>query len=264
MFEWLAEEIATIKTRDFHKTAPRGLLAELQRELPKFPASYLEFLSRFGDTWFFREIGRSSWAMRLFGRPELVTHEKTERELQFLGWSEGAAADIYFDDAQLAPGAEVSVIVGAGGRLRETGLTFDAWLEQRAQQLRKRYGKRAWQKVLSGPPPFNDQERAVIEARRHFEWRIVGITDDKCIQFQVTNRSKITLRGLSVDVRGPNLVGGTSLPVGSIGPGETRIVAVDCYKDLVDPAETRITIPVEPEPESRGEYFELRTLAEKG
>jgi hypothetical protein len=257
MYEWLAEEIATIKTRNFHKIAPRGLLTELQRELPKFPASYLEFLSRFGDTWFFREIGRSSWAMRLLGQPELVTHEKTEKKLHFLGWSEGAAADIYFDDAQLAPGVEVPVMVGVGGGLRETGLTFDAWLEQRAQQLRKRYRKRAWQKVIDGPAPFTARELAVIEARRKFEWRIVGVTDDRKIQFQITNRSKLVLPRLSLGVRAPNLLGGVHLPVGEVEPGHTKVVAFDCYGALVDPANVEIFALPEPEPETRGEYWDF-------
>jgi hypothetical protein len=120
-------------------------------------------------------------------------------------------------------------------------------------------GKRGWHHVLDGPRPFDAGELAIVGARRRFEWRVVGVTEDKKIEFQVTNRSTLTLPYLSIGVRAPHLEGRIWLPVAEIGPGSTKVVAFDCYSKWVEPTDTDIFSCDDPEPESRDDYWEFRT-----
>jgi hypothetical protein len=67
----------------------------------------------------------------------------------------------------------------------------------------------------------------------------------------------LVLPRLSLGVRAPNLLGGVHLPVGEVEPGHTKVVAFDCYGALVDPANVEIFALPEPEPETRGEYWDF-------
>jgi len=115
--------------------------------------------------------------------------------------------------------------------------------------------------VLNGPRPFDAHELAIVTARRRLDWRVVGVTEDRKIEFQVTNRSMLTLPCLSLGVRAPGLEGGVWLPVGGIGPGTTKIVTFDCCSKFAEPADAEVFSLEDPEPESRDEYWEFRTLS---
>jgi hypothetical protein len=95
----------------------------------------------------------------------------------------------------------------------------------------RRYKRREWAEVLRGPPPFTAEELAVVQARRQFSWRLVGVTSSGAVMYEVTNVSDRHLPFLSIGIRGKvgNLQGGVWLTVGHIAPGQTAAVAKDTY-----------------------------------
>jgi hypothetical protein len=112
------------------------------------------------------------------------------------------------------------------------------------------------------------EELAILEARKHFRWRVVGVASNEDLQFEIHNGSTITLPYLSVGIRGTlrpqnrgpgPLHGGLFLAVSSILPGETKIVEYDCYKKYVIPETTEVFEVPEPGPEDRNQYWEFRS-----
>jgi len=152
--------------------------------------------------------------------------------------------------------------------LRKTADGFEQWVEAKCTAARSLFKKKQWEAIEKGPLPFSEQEKAVVEARKKFGWKVVGVAYDGELRFEVYNGSTMTLPYLSVGVRGElrppksgPLNGGVWLPVSSVLPGETRIVEKDCYKDLVDPNDIEVFEQPEPEPEDRDCYWEFRSLA---
>jgi hypothetical protein len=139
---------------------------------------------------------------------------------------------------------------------------FEEWLSAACATARKSYGKRKWASILRGPKPFSGEEKEMIAARRLMRWEVLGIDNSGKHIFKVTNAGNQVLGALTVGVRSKDkrLNGAVRLRVQKIGPGETALLHVDCYKDLVPPKEIEVFALPDPSPEDRDFYWELRDL----
>lgn len=265
MFEWLVDEMAKVKTRKFYIVEGPLSADQLTRvgrsELP-IPQSYLTFVLQFGNAKLYR-IG-SQYRLQVYAVPSLDETEEDDRRLCF-GRTEDTVA--YFKESLLIAGAESPVFEWHYGKGigDQTADGFEEWLRKKCEKAKRRYTKKQWREIEKGPPAFSDQEKRIVEARRRFHWRVVGISDTGDIQFEVHNDSGLVLPYLSVGIRGKRrgtddtLEGGVWLPVGSVIPGQTAVIEKDCYKDVVEPQDVEAFEKPDPEPEDRDRYWEFRT-----
>jgi|SRR6516162_9107103 hypothetical protein len=133
MFEWLEQEIATIKTRRFHiidGAADAALRASVETGGGLFPRSYKEFVLRFGNAKLYKEL--DYYIVGVLAAP--VEMESREREeLYCIGHYD--SADACFK-ATLLHGADESPIFEAhGGKLVQVADGFEAWLIANRQHI---------------------------------------------------------------------------------------------------------------------------------
>jgi len=267
MYEHLVEEMARVRTRKFHLVdgpAPPDLRQAVEESPVPVPPSYKEFVLRFGNAKLYRSV--SSYLVQVLAAPREARSVEGEPLLYF---GRADMAQAYFKEALLVPGGESPVFEWDHEQgLQKTADGFEPWLEANRTAARRQFKKRQWEAIEKGPPPFTEQERAIVEARKRFRWRVVGVAPNGDLRFEVHNGSAMTLPYLSVGVRGrlmpPNigpLDGGVWLPVSAVSPGETRIIEKDCYKDLVNPGDVEVFEDPDPEPEDRERYWEFRPLA---
>lgn len=262
MFDWLVDEMARINTRKFHVVD--GQLSHEQRELVEqlelaVPPSYEQFVIQFGNAKLYRQ--GSVYLVQVFAVPANAQSEDGETLLHF-GRTDMALA--YFKKSLLVPGAESPVFEWRHEQgLQQTASGFEEWLKAECEAAKKLFKKKQWEAIEKGPPPFTEQEQAVVDARRKFRWRVVGVAGNGDLQFEVHNGSDMVLPFLSIGVRGKNgkVNGGVWLPVSSVLPGQTHMIEKDCYKDLIPPDEVDAFEQPDPEPEDRDRYWEFRALA---
>jgi hypothetical protein len=263
MFEWLVDEMAKVKTRKFYLVD--GPLPADERELVErselpIPPSYRSFVLQFGNAKLYR-MG-SQYRVQVFAGPSADETEEGEPILCF-GRTDEAAA--YFKESLLTPGKESPAFEWNYDEKieRQTANGFEEWLRKKCARARRFYTTEEWQEIEEGPPPFSDRERKIIEARRKFRWRIVGMSSSGNIQFEVHNGSSMMLQFLTIGIRGKRrgtdstLEGGVWLPVGSVLPGQTAVIEKDCYKQWVDPQDVVAFEEPDPEPEDRSRYWEF-------
>jgi hypothetical protein len=267
MFEWLDEELARIKTRKFHlvdgPASPELRQAVESCDFP-LPPSYREFVLRFGNAKLFRR--GSNWLVQVYAGPREAETDQVESFIHF-GRTETALA--YFKESLLAAGEESPVFEWRHEQgVQQTVGSFEDWLKSKCDSARKRYKKREWEAIEKGPPPFTDHEQAIVEARKQFQWRVVGVALNEDLRFEIHNGSTMTLPYLSIGIRGKlrppktgPLNGGAFLPVASIHPGETQVVEFDCYKKFIAPEDTEAFALPDPGPEDREQYWEFKALA---
>ena len=265
MFEWLDDEMRRIKTRKFHRVdgpASEELRqAVLSSNFP-LPPSYREFVLRFGNADLYRN--GSNWLVEVYAGPREAITDQGEPLIQF-GRTHTSLA--YFKESLLAASKESPVFEWRHKQgVQQTADSFEDWLRTKCDSARKRYKKKEWEAIEKGPPPFTELEQAIVEARKQFRWRVVGIAPNEDLRFEIHNGSATTLPYLSVGVRGKlrppkigPLNGGAFLPVASIRPGETKVVEFDCYKKFIAPADTEVFALPDPGPEDREQYWEFRT-----
>jgi hypothetical protein len=266
MFEWLVDEMAKVKTRKFYLVD--GPLAADKRELVvrselPIPPSYKGFVLQFGNAKLYR-MG-SQYRVQVFAVPSADETEDGEPRLCF-GRTDDTVA--YFKEYLLVPEGESPVFEWyyEEGIEQQTANGFEEWLRKKCAKAKRRYTKKEWREIEKGPPPFSDQEKRIVEARRKFRWRIVGIGSSGDLQFEVHNGSNIVVPFLSVGIRGKRrgtnsaLEGGVWLPVGSILPGQTAVIEKDCYKEWVDPQDVVAFEKPDPGPEDRDRYWEFKPV----
>lgn len=205
--------------------------------------------------------GRAEYRVRVFAFPKEVVSRDGEA-LRFFGRTDLALA--YFKEALLVHGEESPVFEWEHGEgLQLVANDFEEWLIDRARYAKERFSGEEWRAIVAGPAPFSDEELSIVEARRQFRWRVVGISPSGNIRFEVHNSSKLRLPFLSIGIRGPIrnqdniLTGGVWLPIDHIGPGETRVVEKDCYKDRIAPETVETFDEPDPRTEDRDRYWEF-------
>jgi hypothetical protein len=67
----------------------------------------------------------------------------------------------------LIPGGETPVFEWRHRQgLRKCADGFEEWLIKRCQTARKQFKNSEWEAIRKGPEPFNEKEKAIIEARK--------------------------------------------------------------------------------------------------
>jgi hypothetical protein len=263
MFDWLAREIAEIKTNKFHKIdgpiSPENR-ALVERSVLAVPPSYKQFVVRFGNANLYRSSS-GVYLVRVFAVPS--EEEKDGEALHYFGRTDKSLA--YFKDSLLAPESESPVFESYHNvGLRKTADGFEEWLQKKSTAARRAFKKQDWESIVQGPPPFDDRERAIIEARRQFRCRVVGVTGAGEIQFEVINESSAILPFLSVSIRGKSRVDGSlfegeiAIPTDHILPRAKSVVVRDCGKEWIDAKEIEANVEPDPGPEDRKFYWEFR------
>jgi hypothetical protein len=261
MFEWLEQEIGTIKTRRFHVIegpADPALQPEIEESKIPLPRSYKEFVRRFGNAKLYREgngylVG--VWA------PLIKEQSSQGEELYGIGHYQSSTA--YFKASRLRGEEESPVFEGSPSRQVQVADDFEAWLTKQCMAARRTYKKHRWAEIVAGPPPFTPEEQRIVEARRRFTWRVVGITPDRNFLIEVHNGAEMLLPFLSIGVRrrDSSPLGRIWVPVSHISPGQTVVVEREAYKTMVDPSGIELFAEADPEPEDRERYWEFKALS---
>jgi hypothetical protein len=257
MFEWLEEEISQIKTPRFHMVdgPTKGKLQEavIQSSL-LVPVSYMEFVLKFGNAKLYHRVESDSYKVGVFAGPREAKLNDGTRILH-LGFHDGASA--YVKPASNS--VEIPIYEFESGPEKRMSSSFEDWLTASCAQARESYGKKEWAEIVRGPIPFTPMEEEIIEARRRIRWRVVGIDPNRNHIFEVTNMGSRALPFLTVGVRSKNgrLNGTVRLKIGHVGPGQTAVLHVGCYKGLVPPDEIEVFALPDPRPEDRARYAEL-------
>jgi hypothetical protein len=261
MFEWLLDEMATIKTNKFY-VIDGPLPAETRKAMEDaniaVPPSYKAFVLRFGNVNLYRK--GSVYLVRVFAAPRYDV-SKDGQHLLFFGRTDYALA--YLKESLLVPSGESPVFEWRHAQgLRRAAVGFEEWLIKKCEAARKRFTKKEWEDIRTGPRPFNEQERIVVEARRRFRLRVAGVAENEDLVFEVHNASGMVLPYLSVGVRDKcgEIIGGIWLPVSSVLPGETCIIQKGCYKERHKPEEIEVFLQPDPEPEDRDLYWEFKQI----
>jgi len=263
MYEWLEREIAEIKTRKFHLVdgpADAKLRRAIKSSKLAAPRSFKEFALEFGNAQLYRQDLTGLYWVTVYASMHAKSTAKGEPLFE-IGMNQIHYA--YFKQELLSGEKESPVFewIVPAGYLRKAADGFEEWLSNRCKNARKKYSQRRWQEILQGPRPFTERELKIVDARKHIQWRITGITKNGNVKFEVHNGASIALPYLFVGVRdkGGLLKNcGVHLPINDIRPGDTEVVEVDCYKDLVPPEEIEAYPVIDVGPEDREFHWEFR------
>jgi len=259
MFEWLEQEIAQIKTPRFHLVdgpAPYNLREAMMSSGLSVPQSYKEFVLQFGNCKLYR-IGGDSYHICVYAGPRRDSLPDGRRIIE-IGHSEDAR--VYIEDNVIYD-ANMS-IYEYDGKSRLIASNFCEWLVEACDYARSRYGREKWLEILHGPAPFNEGELRIIEARKMYRWKLLGIDLQGNHIFEIINASALTLPVLTIGIRLKNkrLNGSIFLPVGHIPPGGRERIIDACYKGLVPAEDIEAFDLPDPTPEDRDSYRELAIL----
>jgi hypothetical protein len=257
MFEWLEKELVEIKTRKFHLVdgpADETFRQEVASCKVPLPHSYIEFVLRFGNAKLYKRANYYKLGVLASPREERSKHDVYYR----FGHSDSNQA--YFMKKLLRMDEETPVFEGGEDKINQVAGSFEEWLTKRSMAARAMYKKSEWAEIVNGPPPFTTEESRIVEARRRFSWRAVGVTPEGDFLFEVHNGSDIMLPFLSIGVRWNDGTseGGIKLPVSEIGPGCTSVVEREAYKKVVNPGEIEFFSLPDPGPEDRKSYWEFK------
>lgn len=260
-FIWLEELIASVKTNDFFVVdgpASKLLRRAIRDSSIGVPNCYKSFVLQFGNSKLFRS--RLQYLVEVFASPHPAKSESGEDLLQFGKTDESPA---YFKVCELQnDGSEIPVYEWNpedGLHLAYSG--FEEWLLENCKIARRQFKKKRWAEILVGPKPFSAEELRVIEARRLFKWRVVGIADDKDLLLEITNGSDIVLPYLTIHVKGKTIGrGGLFVPVSTVLPGHKQVIKKSCYKECEPPDQVELFQDGDPLPENRDGYWEFRPI----
>jgi len=255
-FDWLEREIAAVKTPKFHVVERNGGGLDWKRGVSAWaslPSPYREFVTRFGTAKLYRNPRNNGYRVGVLAEPAELPSERRSKRIQ-LGWHDGATVYVKSGDASVS---SVFELEEAEEKVAES---FEEWLFTSCTRARGAYGKKEWAQILRGPPPFTLDEKAILNTRRLINWKLLGVDADRNHMFEVSNASGGCLPALTVGVRSRDkrLNGAVRLDIGHIKPGQSGILRVGCYKNLVSPSEIEVFALPEPNPEDREYYWELR------
>jgi hypothetical protein len=257
MYEWLEDEIRSIKTPRFHVVDGPAVAklkdAVLKSDLP-IPRSYREFVLKFGNAKLYHRAKNDSYEVGVFAAPRAAELDKGTRVFH-LGYHDGASVYVKIDENS----TECPVFEYDCGAEENVAADFEQWLTESCDRARSRYPGRTWEQIIRGPEPFTATEHELIEARRRIRWAVVGIDAEGDHIIEVENRGTRPLRLLTVGVRSKDrrLNGAVRIRIGHIMPGQRDIVHASCYKDLRPPGEIELFSLPDPQPEDRERFPEL-------
>ena len=203
MFEWLEREIAEIKTGKFHVvdgSADVKLRRAIENSPLAAPKSFKEFALKFGSAQLYRQDLTGIYFVTVYASMRATTTVKDEPLLE-IGMNHIHYA--YFKQDLLRGERESAVFewIVPTGYLRQTADSFEEWLTKRCDNARKKYNRTRWKEILQGPPPFTARELQIVEARKHFQWQIIGTTKSGKVKFKVHNGAKNCMPYLFVGIQ---------------------------------------------------------------
>ena len=251
MFEWLTTELRSIRTPKFHLIEIVSE-PEFQKAVSSSPLrlsnDYKVFAVMFGNSRFFRQ-SLLGYKLGVLAGPR--KHPKQVSAYQ-VGFSDGNPVFLREDVEG----------VFANNFKKPIAETFEAWLEDSYHKIKADYSSEAWGKIKSGPQPFDDVEATVIEARKYFKWREVGISDDGDRLLEFENNSDNLIPCFSIGVRSTDgsLNGAIIIDVKELAPGSKEVYAVACYKQFYNPRNLNLFDLPKLGPEDREFLAELKRL----
>ena len=256
MLDWLSEEVASIKTNKLHvfKSLSRKAIRDFESTVgSELPDSYRQFLSTFGKATLYRDL--DGYMVGVYPFTE-VSDMGSDAPFFCFGYSKSGYA--WFDGADFGTRREAPVFKLGTKNPRKIAPDFETWLEESCSRARRQYSKREWEGILRGPRPFSKRERQIVEARRLFEWKLIGYTKKGELRFIVTNNSDTTLPYLSIGIRHvrDEFIGAIRLDVSHIGPGRSGEVTQEAY-DIAPAREQEPFEKPDPGPEDRERYWEF-------
>lgn len=228
-YQWLEAELLQMGTKRFFYT---NQLVPTRQQVacdgPSLPTDYTNFVVRYGDTKLFR-VGSLSYRMSLWWPPPRRTVNRG-RCLIIIGKTEGSYVAFALADGGAFYEDEVKEL-SLNGVCRSTKKPFAAWLRDKFLAYRRKYSQRAWGQLLSGPRPFTDEERAIVQARHQFEWELVDSRVPSLPTLCIHNRSERRLPFMTLNFHAnvpelfiQNLHGGIYIPIDNIMPGKSGVV----------------------------------------
>ncbi len=259
MYEWMIKEMADVtwkKFFTFQKDLDPEALAAQQKQFGALPRDYCEFVMQFRESRLFRRLAEGSYNMGVFSHPRIIKGLKGESLLEIGFFINGGG--VYFRKQKGSPRLGPGVFEGAGLQLRKSADSFEEWLKKRYASARKLYKKSDWRRILEGAVPFTEDELRIVEAIDKFAFEKAGIASNGNVLIKVHNDSKMRFDYLTIGVRAKGRIeGGGHVNVSRIGPGETKVVEHDCYKQLVPAERIELFRKPLPEPEEREMFYEF-------
>lgn len=258
-YEWLVREVEQVRWKKFFLfnsgVAPEPLAAVEVRFGP-LPNDYTDFIKEFGEARLFRHLQRGSYQLAVFSRPRIHEGRRGELLLEIGFFLNGGYA--HFRKLAGNGEAETGVFEGAGVQVRKVAESFEEWLKKRFERAKKLYKKSEWKRILEGALPFSSEELLVVAAMNRFSFERVGTASNGDMLIRVSNDSKRHLPYLTVGAKAPGrLDGAVYLDISDIGPGESKTIAHDCYKSLVEADKIELFRKPPPEPEEREMFYEF-------
>src|SRR5271163_4247171 len=173
MFEWLEQEISSIKTPRFHAVdgpADAKLReAVIESDLP-MPSGYRDFVLKFGNAKLYRIARNDSYRIGVFAGPREAVLDDGRR-IYHLGFHDDASVYV----KGLSNSTQLPVFEFESGLEAQVASGFEEWLSASCAAARSGYGKAKWAEILRGPKPFSREEKEMIEARKLLRWRVLRI-----------------------------------------------------------------------------------------
>lgn len=258
MFEWLEEEILSIKTPRFHVVdgpADAKLVEAVIRTGVAVPSAYKDFVLKFGNAKLYRNTRNDSYHVVVLAGPREVVLKNGTRAF-VIGFRDGAS--VYVKD--LPSSTRIPIFERESDSEEMAADSFDEWLLASCAFARRTYGDARWAEILRGPKPFSVEEKEIIETRRSMRWKVIGIDSDGNHIFEITNAGRRVLAALTVGVRSKDgrLNGAIRLDTRSVIPGQSAKLHAGCYKGIVQPEDLQIFELPDPKPEDRDYYWEFK------
>lgn len=262
MYTWLEQELNNIKQPDFHQTGIDELVeSSVMLKGYNFPYSYTKFHEVFSGVRLFRKRGH--YRIIVFAQPKVVMLD--QKKVVYIGFTE-IGEHAYFRGEDLLSKDNKNVYVYEKDHdfidegLENSTLTFADWLKARYDAERSSHSATEWNAITDGTIDFNDKEKKIIEARKHFHWEVIGRSDDGNFIFKITNLSSITLPYISIGMRSRDRSLNSKLwiPVSDLEPSCTKIIEKEVYGASINPNLLEVYELPEPNPLDKEKYWEFR------
>ncbi len=266
MYEWLETEMSEINTPKFHVikgNKAEGILESSKEFYLAFPPSYLAFITKFGGANLYRY--NNYYQIGVLNPPQQKILNNGQK-LWVIGHFDDSKA--YFLASQLQAGRESPIYEETEDGLEKIADSFKKWLAIRGIDARELYDDTEWKEILNGPKPFTDEEKAIVKARKLFQWHVVEFDKNGNVKIAVRNNSNLVLPYLTIGMKMKNPTqdsevcweSGIYLNVSDIQPGEERIIEHQIHQQIFTPDHTEFFQLAEPLPEDRQVYWELSKL----
>jgi len=243
MYEWLETEISEIKTQKVHviEGNKSEIILHISQELSSsLPPSYLAFITKFGGAKLYRRDGY--YQVGVLNLPQEKTLNNGEK-LLLVGYFDDAKA--YFICSELIPGREAPIHEWTEDGFEKIADSFEEWLIIRCTDVRESYDAKEWKEILNGSKLCTSEEEAIVEARRQFQWQVVGFDKNRTVKIAVRNNSNLVLPYLTIGIKTKNPTqngqvweSGIDLNVSDIQPGQDRIIEHQIHQQIFTPDNT--------------------------